>query len=58
MTSEQFVDSAGERYDKFLREKENEINSVYPTLNIEFTPSYNNISATQKEKLNESLTKI
>lgn len=58
MTSEQFVDSAGEWYDKFLREKENEINSVYPTLNIEFTPSYNNISATQKEKLNESLTKI
>lgn len=58
MTSEQFTSSADEWYNQFLRQKENEINSAYPTLNIEFTPSYNGISATQKEKLNESMTKI
>lgn len=58
MTSEQFVDSAQTWYDNFLTNKAKEINSTYPTLQVEFTPSYSNLSATQKEKLNESMTKI
>lgn len=58
MTSEQFVDSAQDGYSAYLASKEQEINSTYPTLQIKFTPSYSNISATQKEKLNESMTKI
>lgn len=58
MSSEQFTDSAQTGYDAFLASKAQEINSTYPTLQVEFTPSYANISATQKEKLNESMTKI
>jgi murein DD-endopeptidase MepM/ murein hydrolase activator NlpD len=58
MTSEQFTNNASTWYDQFLRSKEKEINSTYPTLQIEFTPSYASLSATQREKLNESMTKI
>lgn len=58
MTSEQFIDSANEWYNQYIQDKAKEISSTYPTLNIEFTPSYANISATQREKLNDSLTKI
>ena len=58
MSSEQFVDSAQTGYDAFLASKAKEINSTYPTLQVEFTPSYSTLSATQREKLNESMTKI
>ena len=58
MTSEQFANNASTGYDKFLRSKEQEINATYPTLQVEYTPSYASISATQREKLNESMTKI
>lgn len=58
MTSQQFIDNASEWYNSYLKEKEQEINSIYPTLNVEFTPSYSTISATQREKVNESMKKI
>ena len=58
MTSQQFMDKAEAGYDKFLKQKEQEISNTYPTLNIQFTPSYSTMSAIQREKLNESLTKI
>lgn len=58
MTSEQFAENANSGYSAYLASKEQEINSTYPTLNIQFTPSYATISATQREKLNESMTKI
>lgn len=58
MSSEKFVDSAQNGYDTFLASKAQEINSTYPTLQVQFTPSYSTLSATQREKLNESMTKI
>jgi hypothetical protein len=58
MTSEQFINNADVGYNEYLKTKAQEISSQYPTLNVEFTPSYSNNSATQREKLNESMTKI
>ena len=58
MTSEQFTESAQTWYDSYLTNKAKEINSTYPTLQVEFTPAYSTLSATQREKLNDSMTKI
>lgn len=58
MTSQQFIDNADSGYDAFLKTKAKEISDTYPTLDIEYTWNYAWNSATQKEKLNESVTKI
>lgn len=58
MTSQQFIDNADAGYDSFLKTKAKEISDTYPTLDIEYTGNYAGQSPTQKEKLNESVTKI
>ncbi len=59
MTFDQFIQQADEWYNTFLQQKASEYNSTSPTINIEYIPQqFSSISATQKEKLNESLAKI
>lgn len=58
ITSEQFTNSAEKWYKEYLQNKSKEISSEYPNLNIEYTNNYASNTASQKEKLNESLTKI
>lgn len=58
MTSQQFMDNADSGYDAFLQTKAKEISDTYPTLDLQYTGNYAGQSATQKEKLNESVAKI
>ncbi len=59
MSAEQFADLADTGYNKFLDQKAKEISRVNPTFDIEYIPSqYSANSQTQKEALNNSMTKI
>lgn len=59
LTADQFTQNAQAGYEQALKQQAQEISSQNKTLNIDYIPSiYSNISATQREKLNESVTKI
>lgn len=58
MTSQQFINNADAWYTQFLDSKAKEISDTYQTLDISYTPTYSQNSPTQREKLNESITKI
>ena len=59
MNSQRFIQNADAWYTKFLESQAKEISAEQPTLDIVYNPQkYSAISATQREKLNESVTKI
>jgi len=59
VTPEQFADMADAGYTKYLDQKAKEVSAENPTFDITFNPSqYSANSATQKEKLNDSLKSI
>lgn len=59
MNSQGFIQNADAWYTKFLESQAKEISAEQPTLDIVYNPQkYSAISATQREKLNESVTKI
>ena len=59
MNSQRFIQNSDAWYTKFLESQAKEISAEQPTLDIVYNPQkYSAISATQREKLNESVTKI
>lgn len=59
MNSQKFIQNADAWYAKFLESQAKEISDEQPTLDIVYNPQrYSAMSATQREKLNESVTKI
>lgn len=59
ITADQFTQNAQAGYEKSLQQRAKEINAQNSSLNVEFVPNiYSEISATQREKLNESINKI
>ena len=59
ITAEDFVASADTAYGEYLKRKASDINSQSPTMSVEFIPEqYSSATATQREKLNESINKI
>jgi hypothetical protein len=59
ITADQFIQTAQSGYEKSLQQKAKEINMQNKSLDIEFVPNiYSEISATQREKLNDSVNKI
>lgn len=59
MNSQKFIQNADAWYTKFLESQAKEISAEQPTLDIVYNPQkYSAISATQREKLNESVIKI